>query len=77
MTKRGSMYRVTQGGDKPAEIVDLDGKPLTDPKTGRPIGLADFNRQKCNEIQVYPDFRNRAYRPRWYDQSFNRFTLCG
>jgi ABC-type transport system involved in multi-copper enzyme maturation permease subunit len=75
MTKDGTIYRVTQGAGKPAEIVDLDGKPLTEPKTGQPVEMADFNRRMSNQARVDPDFSNRTYRRRWYDQSFNRFIL--
>jgi len=75
MTKDGTIYRVTQWFGKPAEIVDLDGKPLLDPKTGRMTELTGFTRRLCNHAQVSPDFSNHPSRPRWYDQSFNRFTL--
>jgi ABC-type transport system involved in multi-copper enzyme maturation permease subunit len=75
MTKDGTIYRVTQQPGKPAEIVDLDGKPLMDAKTGRMIELADFNRRLANHAQVNPDFKNHVSPRRWYDQSYNRFNL--
>jgi hypothetical protein len=75
MTKDGTIYRVTQEAGKPSEIVDLDGKPLTDPKTGRPTDLADFNRRVCNPGQSNPDFGDRAHNRQLLDHTYNLFVF--
>ena len=51
------------------------GKPLIDSKTGRMIGTADFNRRVCIQVQINPDFINRAPHGRWFDRDCNRFTF--
>ena len=44
MTKDGEIYKMTQPAGKPLEITELNGMPLKDTKTGRPITQTDFNR---------------------------------
>jgi len=68
MTRDGTIYKVTPENGKPSEIVDLEGRPLVDPRTGRKTELADFNRQVCNLTQSNPDFGNRSRRQRWFNQ---------
>ena len=75
MTKDGAIYKVTQGDGDQSNIVDLQGKPLVDSKTGRRIGTADFNRQLCIRVQISPDFSNQAPHGRWFDRDCNRFTF--
>jgi ABC-type transport system involved in multi-copper enzyme maturation permease subunit len=75
MTKDGTIYRVTQETGKPVEIVDLDGKPLTDPKTGRPTELADFNRRICTLKQINPDFGDRSHSQQLFNRTDNLFTF--
>jgi hypothetical protein len=75
MTKDGAIYKVTQGDGDQSNIVDLQGKPLVDSKTGRRIGTADFNRRVCIRVQIRPDFSNQAPHGRWFDRDCNRFTF--
>ncbi len=46
MTKEGAVLKWTQGPGQTPEIVDLEGKPLLDAKTGRKVELAEFHRRK-------------------------------
>jgi ABC-type transport system involved in multi-copper enzyme maturation permease subunit len=41
MTKDGEIYKMTQPAGKPLQITELNGAPLKDTKTGRPITLTD------------------------------------
>ena len=41
-TKNGAVYKVTHHESEEPEIVDLDGKPPLDDKTGRPMKLEDL-----------------------------------
>ena len=75
MTKDGAIYKVTQGDGDQSNIVDLQGKPLVDSKTGRMIGTADFNRRVCTLVKIKPDFSDRAPRGRWFNRDCNRFTF--
>jgi ABC-type transport system involved in multi-copper enzyme maturation permease subunit len=75
MTKDGTIYKVTHGNGDQSDIVDLEGKPLIDSKTGRTIGLVDFGRRECTQVQINPDFSDRAPRWRWFDRDCNRFTF--
>jgi hypothetical protein len=75
MTKDGTVYKVTHENGDQSDIVDLEGKPLIDGKTGRMIGQAEFKRRVCTEVQINPDFVNRAPRGRWFDRDCNRFTF--
>ena len=75
MTKDGAIYKVTHGDGDQSDIVDLQGKPLVDAKTGRRIRTADFNRRVCTLGKIKPDFRGHAPRGRWFDRDCNRFTF--
>ena len=75
MTKDGAIYKVTQGTGKPPEIVDLDGKPLANPKTGRMTELADFNRRICTLKQINPDFGDRAHSQNLFNRTDKLFTF--
>lgn len=75
MTKDGTIYKITQQTGKPAEIADLEGKPLVDPKTGRAPEWADFSRRFCTPIQINPNFRTRAYYGRWFNRTGNLFAF--
>ena len=50
MTMSGEVFKVTRSPGRPAEIVDLEGKPLLDPKTGRMIEMAAFAKQRAAAI---------------------------
>jgi prepilin-type N-terminal cleavage/methylation domain-containing protein len=62
MTKEGEVFKTTQGPEGAWTIVDLEGKPLIDAKTGRPVGMAEFSRrvQKAYSIEMDLD---KAVRP--------------
>jgi ABC-type transport system involved in multi-copper enzyme maturation permease subunit len=60
MTKDGTIYKETQGGRRPSEFVDLNGKPLTDAKTGRMIESEEFNRRACNTISIQMDWEKAS-----------------
>jgi hypothetical protein len=45
MTTNGTILKSTQGAGRPLEIVDLEGKPVLDEKTGKPIDPNGFNRR--------------------------------
>ncbi|MGO8926939.1 MAG: hypothetical protein ACLQU3_08635 [Limisphaerales bacterium] len=45
MTTNGGILKWTRGGGRPDEIVDLEGKPLLDEKTGKPIEVKADNRR--------------------------------
>jgi ABC-type transport system involved in multi-copper enzyme maturation permease subunit len=61
MTKTGAVFKVTTDVGRPPEMVDLEGKPLLDAKTGRMIELSVFNRRlaTATQINVDQDDRNR------------------
>ncbi len=44
MTRGGKIYKVTQTGGDTQTIVDLDGKPLLDPKTGKMMEKQEFQK---------------------------------
>jgi hypothetical protein len=52
MTQTGAVFKVTVGAGRPPEIVDLEGKPLLDAKTGHMIELAEFNRHAPPAISL-------------------------
>jgi len=62
MTKDGTIYKETQGGRRPPEFVDLDGKPLIDAKTGRMIESEEFNRRACNTTSIQMDWEKPSLR---------------
>jgi ABC-type transport system involved in multi-copper enzyme maturation permease subunit len=64
MTKDGTIYKEIQGGRRPPEFVDLDGKPLIDAKTGRMIELEEFIRRACNTISIQMDREKASLRRR-------------
>ena len=56
VTKAGAVFRVVTRDNQPAEITDLSGTPLKDPKTGADVQLEEFNRQVVREYRVSVDF---------------------
>jgi ABC-type transport system involved in multi-copper enzyme maturation permease subunit len=60
MTKDGEIYKITKPAGKPLEITGLNGVPLKDIKTGRPITLTDFNRLAVLEFSIRADFEDQA-----------------
>ena len=64
ITKDGTIYKEVQGGRRPPEFVDLDGKPLIDAKTGCMIELEEFNRRACNTTSIPMDWEKPSLRRR-------------
>ena len=62
MTTNGTVLKSTQGTDRPTEIVDLEGKPVLDEGTGKPIDAAGLNRCVAAAItlEVAQDGRHRG-----------------
>ncbi len=77
MTRDGSIYIITHPHGKPAEVTDLNGVPLKDAKTGRPINAADLDHPDGD--QVLPEYEDQAqYQKRHqgsYLQSSHYFNL--
>jgi hypothetical protein len=42
ITGAGVAYKISEGGSEKPTIVDLNGRPLLDRKTGKPVKLSDF-----------------------------------
>ena len=51
-TLDGAIFKVTQRPGQSAEIVDLEGKPLNDAKTGRMIDASSFSRRRAKAISL-------------------------
>ena len=79
ITKEGGIYKMTQLAGKPLEITELNGAPLADPKTGRPMTPSEFNRRAAAESSVGPQFSDPAKAPRQsyggYQRTFHYFSL--
>ena len=52
MTKQGVIWKVCQGGNQPREVTSLDGQPVTDPGTGRRIGLDELAKWVCPGVSA-------------------------
>jgi hypothetical protein len=63
LTKDGTVCRLTQASDRPEQIEDMQGQPLLDAKTGRPVTRETFVQARGFELGV--DFGDRP-RPRRY-----------
>ena len=76
MTEGGAVFKVTQGPGKSSEIVDLEGKPLLDAKTGRMMDLEKFRRQRRqgNRISLWGRMSGTASRE-WIQADFTLFSL--
>ena len=59
MGRNGTIYKVTTLSGKPPEIVDLEGKPLRDEKTGRMMDLEEFNRRAAPTYDMDVDLGDR------------------
>jgi hypothetical protein len=62
MAKDGTIYKSTQPAQGPQQILDLAGKPCLDPKTGRPIEPANFNRLASRNYSVWIDPEKKEFR---------------
>jgi ABC-type transport system involved in multi-copper enzyme maturation permease subunit len=67
-TVDGPIYKVTQGPGQASAIVDLEGKPLIDAKTGRMIELSTFNLRFSPAFQIATG-QNETLRPRQWMQA--------
>jgi hypothetical protein len=55
MTTNGSVLKSTQGAGRLTEVVDLEGKPVLDEKTGKLIDANGFNRRGATATTVQVD----------------------
>src|SRR5258708_32701415 len=56
MTQEGMIYIVRNRGGRDQTIVSLDGIPLKDPKTGRPVDSQDLGTLLAREYSMNTDF---------------------
>jgi ABC-type transport system involved in multi-copper enzyme maturation permease subunit len=77
MTTNGLVLKSTQGADRPTEVVDLEGKPVLDEKTGKPIDAADFNRRVAPALplEVAQDIRHSD--STWMQRDLSLAFSCG
>ncbi len=77
--KDGTVYKSTRSPGKPVTITDLNGKILTDTKTGRPMLQNDFYKIVAPASYVTSDFDTNApvryYSNDGFNGSANYFTL--
>jgi hypothetical protein len=59
MTRDGTIYQQSTGGGKPAEYLDLDGKPVNNLKTGNLIDQDDFYRLDGHSYPIHVNFGGR------------------
>jgi hypothetical protein len=59
MTQDGSLYKVTQQANAPVEIVDLEGHPLLDPKTGQKMEFSEFQKRNAYGPMVSANLKYR------------------
>ena len=59
MTQDGSLYKVTQQANVPVEIVDLEGHPLLDPKTGQKMEFSEFQKRNAYGPMVSANLKYR------------------
>ncbi len=70
ISKDGAIYKMTQPAGKPIEITDLNGVPLEDKKTGRPMTPTGFNRLAAPQSSIQPQFQDPA---KAQDSSYGRY----
>jgi len=80
MTTNGTVYIMTQPAGKPIEITDLNGAPLLDATTGRPVAPTDFYRSLARgSVMIPTEFPDLTNDPSWsrgsYQQSIRYFSL--
>lgn len=75
MGTNGVIYKVTPVRGKQPEIVDLDGKPLLDEKTGRMMQMEEFNRRLAPARSLNVDFE--ALSPGAFAEPSRYFLLWG
>ncbi len=67
-TKDGTIYKVTQAAERPATVVDLQGAPMRDPKTGRAADPQDLGRLTARTYSLRVNFGDHPFRARPYFQ---------
>lgn len=75
MTQEGTLYRLTRGTRMTPEIVDLEGRPVTNAKTGRPLELAELERHAPQRITVSLDADRGGRNQGWVSRSYQRFAF--
>lgn len=66
MTKDGTLYKATYAPNRAVQVADLQGRPLLDPKTGRPIDREDFDQMAVRDFALGVDFGDRPNRRHHY-----------
>ena len=59
MTRDGKIYKETLQDNELKSIVDLDGQPLMDPKTGRPIERREFEQRRAYGVSASSTLKSR------------------
>ena len=72
MATNGSVLKWTQGVDQPPEVVDLEGKPLLDEKTGKPIDRNALNRWHAGGISLDVEPEGRPGDRTWIQRDLTR-----
>src|SRR5207245_2646365 len=75
MGRNGTIYKVTTLSGKPPEIVDLEGKPLRDEKTGRLMDMEEFNRRTAGTYTLNVDLGDRPRSRRVLQPNSDFFVL--
>lgn len=71
----GTIYKVTQGTDRSPEMVDLEGQPLKDAKTGRQIDWAEFRKHLQAKTSFAADIGWDARNREWIQRSYQLFSF--
>jgi hypothetical protein len=67
MTKEGMVVKGTEAPGQPAEIVDLEGKPLLDPKTGQKMEALEFLNRRQKPASVFVSLEKLSQRRDWLE----------
>lgn len=60
ITRDGVICKINEKADGRSEILDLSGSPVPDPKTGREVSLADFDRLAAPIYPLNVDFGDKS-----------------
>jgi hypothetical protein len=71
VTKDGVIFKMNRGPGRSWEIVDLEGKPVHHPKTGRMTELSDFERQRARESSIDVPGDNYRWPEQWMGADLN------
>lgn len=75
MTRDGTIYKVTSQDNEVMEIVDLDGHPLLDPKTGRKMDGKEFYKHIAYGGGVSNNFKRRNENRNIFENGSYFFSL--